>query len=1089
MQKKKLKKNIKKSITHSFGRFISIMLLMALGAFALVGLAVTGPDMRATGTTYFKKYNTADITILSDYGIDKSEEEYISKVSNIKEKEYLYLKDVVVKDTNTSFRIFSKPENISKYELVEGTLPEKDDEIAISNNNKEKYKIGDIIEFTEKENAQGKETLKRHEFKICGYINSSEIISDVNMGQTIAGTGELNGYAITNADNFDSDVYMMAKLVFADTQNLNPYSDEYNEKIRVHKEELENLLSEQQDIRMSSIKSEYQEKIDEGQSKLDQGKQELEDARTSLEDAKNKIENAKNEIAENEQKLANAQKQINEAESKIASNEKLLKQKQSEYNKGKQEVSTKTKEYETQKSNLEQKEKPYNESKNQLDAGFQEIATKKQQLELVKDKYGEEFYNQQLAILNATQTELENKSKELQSAKSQIDEAKAKLQSAKSQIDAANSKLNSGKQELDKGNKELQSAKTKLTNSKKEYNTSKQKLANAKTELASKEEEYNSKKAEFDEKEPEAQKEIEENEKKLQESKEDLESLATPTYSVDNRRELPGGDGYSVYETVSQIVDSLAKVFPVFLYFVAALVTLTTMTRFVSEERVNNGTLKSLGYDDKDIIKKFTIYGLTAGTTGTILGITLGHTLLPYIVYNAYKHGFTLPTIEMHFYLKITIISIIASWLSSVVPAFIVAKKDLQETTASLLQPKSPKAGSKILLERIKPIWNKLKFTQKVTARNLFRYKSRMFMTIFGVAGAASILFAGFSVQASISGINERQFKTIIKYNAIVALNDKLNESEKEEINKQLNSDEINSYAPLYYEEVSKIAGRKNDKQSIKLIVPEDKETFEKYITLLNRKTGEKIILTDNGVVISERLANLLKVSIGDTITFTDSNDKERTAKVDGICEMYAGHFIFMNTKEYENIYGKTYETNANLLLLKDTSLENTKIESAKFMNLSGVKGVVQNTTLYNQIDTIVNSLDKIMVVLIIVATMLAVVILYNLTNINVEERIRELCTIKVLGFYDKETTMYIYRETIILSTLGVGAGWLIGMALHYYILNVVPPDQIMFDPALWVGAFAIPAITVAIVTFVLKYYINRKLKNVDMLEALKSVD
>ena len=371
MQKKKLKKNIKKSITHSFGRFISIMLLMALGAFALVGLAVTGPDMRATGTTYFKKYNTADITILSDYGIDKSEEEYISKASNIKEKEYLYLKDVVVKDTNTSFRIFSKPENISKYELVEGTLPEKDDEIAISNNNKEKYKIGDIIEFTEKENAQGKETLKRHEFKICGYINSSEIISDVNMGQTTAGTGELNGYAITNADNFDSDVYMMAKLVFADTQNLNQYSDEYNEKIRVHKEELENLLSEQQNIRMSSIKSEYQEKIDEGQSKLDQGKQELEDARTSLEDAKNKIENAKNEIAENEQKLANAQKQINEAESKIASNEKLLKQKQSEYNKGKQEVSTKTKEYETQKSNLEQKEKPYNESKNKLDAGFQ----------------------------------------------------------------------------------------------------------------------------------------------------------------------------------------------------------------------------------------------------------------------------------------------------------------------------------------------------------------------------------------------------------------------------------------------------------------------------------------------------------------------------------------------------------------------------------------------------------------------------------------------------------------------------------------------------------------------------------------------
>lgn len=965
MHKRKLWKSIRKSITHSMGRFISIMLLMALGSFALVGLTVTGPDMRATGTTYFKELNSADLTILSDYGIDESERNAIEKASGIRQVEYLYLKDVVIKDTQTSVRILSKPSEISKYRIDEGNLPEQDDEIAIDRTYKDKYKIGDTISFTEKANTEGNETLKRHDYKITGFISSSEIISEINMGQTSAGTGELKGYAVVNSDNFDSSVYMMAKLTFTDTENLDPYSDEYNDKLQAHKEELTKLLDEQRNNRFLAIKSEYQEKIDDGQKELDDGKKELEDARTELNDAKTKIEEAKQEIADNEQKLQDAQKQISDAEKEITSNEKLLKQKQSEYNTALQEFNSKNAEY---------------------------------------------------------------------------------TQGAKE-------------------------------------------LANAKTELAEKENEYNEKLQEFNEKEPDAQKEIDENEEKLNDAKEKLEKLDAPTYSVDNRREISGGDGYSVYETVSEIVDSLAKVFPVFLYFVAALVTFTTMTRFVSEERINNGTLKSLGYQDKDVIQKFVVYGFIAGMTGTVLGITLGHTLLPHIVYNAYKHGFLLPPIELHFYVGITILAIILSLISSVLPAYAVAKGDLQETTASLLQPKAPKAGSKILLERITPIWKRMKFTQKVTARNIFRYKNRMFMTIFGVAGAASILFAGFSVKGSISKINEKQFENIIKYDMIVVQNDDLDEEAKTEFNNLLNSEEVKSYSSVYYEEVTKVAGKNNDTQSIKLIIPENDEDFNQYISLADRKSQEKIELQDDGIVISERLSKLLNISKGDEITFTDSSNKERTAKVSGICEMYAGHFIFMNTTEYKNAYQKDCESNAKLLLLNDSSTENTNSQAAKFMELSAVKGIVQNTTLYNQINTIVNSLNQIMIVLIIVASMLAVVILYNLTNINVAERIRELCTIKVLGFYDNEVTMYIYKETIFLSIIGVIVGWIIGILLHTYILVAVPPAEVMFDPKVTISSYIVPAVVIAFVTFVLKYYVNNRLKVVDMLEALKSVD
>ena len=649
--------------------------------------------------------------------------------------------------------------------------------------------------------------------------------------------------------------------------------------------------------------------------------------------------------------------------------------------------------------------------------------------------------------------------------------------------------LSSAKTQLDTGKASMQIAKKELSNARTEYNTNLKKIEDAKKELQDKESKYNEKLQEFQEKEPEALQEIEENETKLSDSQEKLDKLEHPTYSVNNRREIPGGEGYSIYETVSEIVDSLAKVFPIFLYFVAALVTLTTMTRFVNDERINSGTLKSLGYTNKDVIKKFTIYGLIAGMTGTVIGIILGHTLIPLIVYNAYSVGFTLPKIELHFHLGITVVTILLSLISSVLPARIVATKDLQESTASLLQPKAPKAGTKIFLEKIKPIWNKLKFTQKVTARNLFRYKKRMFMTIFGVAGAASILFAGFSVKHSISEINERQFEDIIKYDAIVVSNDDIEQKEQEELQNLLNSEEIKSYSSIYYEEISKETGKNNDKQNIKLIVPENTEQFNEYISLMNRKTEENINLSNDGVVISERLADLLNVKVGDSFSYTDSNDKEHDVTVSGICEMYAGHFMFMSQEEYTNVYGDNFKTNAKLLLLKNNSIKNTEEQVAKFMNLSAVKGVVQNTTLYNQINTIVESLDIIMLVLIIIAALLAIVILYNLTNINVSERIRELCTIKVLGFHNKETTMYIYRETIILSAIGIVVGWVIGILLHDYILTVVPPDEVMFNPTIWIGAYIIPLVTISIVSFVLKYYVNHKLKNVDMLEALKSVD
>lgn len=523
--------------------------------------------------------------------------------------------------------------------------------------------------------------------------------------------------------------------------------------------------------------------------------------------------------------------------------------------------------------------------------------------------------------------------------------------------------------------------------------------------------EYQSKLAEFNAQKPEAERKISEAERQITLAEEKIDNLTVPAYSVSGRREGLTSQGYCVYMVIEGIVAKLADIFPIFLYFVAALVTFSTMGRMVDEERTNSGTLKALGYGNADVMLKFTVYGFAASTLGTCIGVLAGHTLLPLIVAHAYSAGFTMPDIMLKFHPWITMAAFALAWISAVVPAWLAASKELREKPASLLLPKPPAKGSKILLEHFPPLWNRLNFTHKVTARNIFRYKTRMFMTIFGVCGAVSLL------------------------------------------------------------------------------ATDDAYNFNEYLTLRDRKTHQPQILVNNGAVISERLAEMLNVSVGDTFTVNDENGAQRTIKVAGISAMYIGHFIFMNAQCYEHVFGDQYSTNAYMVRLKDHSNANTERQGAKFMKLAAVRGVVQNTTQKNMVSTIVGSLNQIMEVLILVAVLLAVVILYDLTNLNVSERIRELSTIKVLGFHTSETTMYIYRETILLSLLGILAGYGFGEWLHRYIITEVPPDEVMFDPAISWIALAAPAIVVAVVLAVLGWIVYRQLETVDMLEALKSVE
>ena len=1010
MVKRILWKDIRQTLSGSIGRFVSIVCLMALGSFALVGLKVAGPDMQATGAEFYGRNNLADVTVVSTYGLSEDDKDVIGRADGVRGIEYGYFKDVVIKGTDSSMRVFSKPEYISTYDVVEGRMPKRQGEIVLDLNQRSAFAVGSTLDVTEKADISGSTVLRHHRFEVVGFVRASEIVSGLNMGQSTSGSGTLTSYAVAMPSEFDSEVTMIARIVYNDTEHLNYWTDDYRDRIQKHKDQLVKLLAGQPEARESSIREQQQEKIDQARQQVKDSEQQLDDARTQLELTKTMLDQAA--------AMLNKMERVGTTGAVYEQLKQRYETVLGQYNTSVQEYNERLEEY---NNGLQQ----YQDGVNQLEQGSQEY---------------------------------QNNADNLAQASNLIANKQAQLGQVASQ---AGSTAVDGAEQLIEGQRSIEKA----------------------------EEEYESKLAEFNSNKPKAEKKIAEAKTRIELAQEQADNLTDPAYSVSGRREGLTSQGYRVYMVIVNIIGKLANIFPIFLYFVAALVTFTTMGRMVDEERTNSGTLKALGYTNGDVMLKFTVYGFTASTIGTVIGVLAGHTVLPLIVEHAYSSGFTMPSIKLGFHPWVTLVSFLLAWMSAVVPTWIVASRELREKPAALLLSKPPAKGSKIFLERVTPIWNRLNFTRKVTARNIFRYKMRMFMTIFGVCGAVSLLTAGLGVQASIGQIGERQFDELIHYDLIAVEQSSTNSAQIDELKKALNKDSVSSSIAAHYEELSKTSGKNSDKQQITLLATDDAYNFGTYLTLRDRSSHEKRIMVNDGAIISERLSEMLHVSVGDSFSVTDAGGVERTVKVSGICEMYIGHFVFMNAQCYEKMFGTDYSENSYMVRLKDSSVANAERQGARLMKLSAVQSVVQNTTQKNMVSTIVESLNQIMEVLIIVAVMLAVVILYNLTNLNVSERIRELSTIKVLGFHTNETTMYIYRETMLLSGLGILAGYGFGAWLHGYIVTEVPPDEVMFDPALGWKAFVVPLLVVGVVLAVLGWVVYRRLKTVDMLAALKSVE
>ena len=672
------------------------------------------------------------------------------------------------------------------------------------------------------------------------------------------------------------------------------------------------------------------------------------------------------------------------------------------------------------------------------------------------------------AELDAGRKELRDAKKELDDAKTQLDDAPAQLADAKKELSDARKKLDDGwkdyydgEEQYADGVKELSDAYTELTDGERDYRKGLREYADGK--------------AEADEKIADAQEKITDARRKVA----DIDSCEWYIFS---RSYNPG---YTGFGQDADRMANLASVLPIIFFLVAALVCLTTMTRMVEEQRVQIGALKAIGYSRLAISWKYIGYGLLPSLAGGVLGLVIGYILFPKMIFTAYQIMYQMPDIELHAYTDISLFSVLAAVACTTVATLWACLATLRETPASLMRPRTPKAGKRVFLEYIKPLWKRMSFTYKVTARNLFRYQKRFWMTVIGIGGCTALIIAGFGMRSSLLFTMSRQYDELFHYSAQVTMADNVLTEERAAVEDFLASDSrIVNYIPCAASSATAITSSYSTTAYVEVM---ESDEIGKAVDLFDFKTGEPITMADDGVYIDQKLSELLKVSTGDTF-FLDG-DTRGDVTVAGVYEHYTGHFVYMTPAYYEQTFGVTDEANAYLLNFTSDDADTCNAVFEKLLDLSGV---VSTSRMRDTQDTYTHSMERVdfvVVIIILAAAALAMVVLFNLSNINITERQRELATIKLLGFYDGEVSAYVYRENIVLTLFGILLGCFMGHWLHIYLVRSTEIDLMMFGRQTAPSAYVYAAILTALFSLLVNVLAHFKMKKIDMVESLKSAE
>lgn len=1024
-----------REIRQSFGRYAAILAIVALGVGFFVGLMVVTPAMVRNGGRYLNSHDLYDLRLLSTLGFEKDSVDAFTGREDIKAVEGAVSSDFLAVDEGGKSRVLVAQtllEVQNQVELKAGRLPEAADEIVVDSSLFSKDDIGKTIQVSDENSEETADLFAYDVYTIVGVADASYYIN-YQRGSTTLGTGRVSGFVYMLPDGFDTNYY--TEIFVRLDQNDRIYSDVYKKKIEELKTWAEPIAEQEAQNRYDSLKADAQQKVDDAQKEL---RDQTADARTDLEEAKQKLTDGQKELADGKEQIVDAKKQLQQAKQTLA-------QKQTELNNGRAQLV---------------------DGRSQLEAGQAQLDSARAQL------------NAAIAAAQSAGSQAGAESGVSGSAAVSLAQQLAQLDAQQAALDAQRNQLESSEAELTAGEKQLAAAKRELSSREEQLNEQEQKLADAEKELADGQKEYEDGLQTLDEKTADAKEEIADAQKQIDEIQEpDVYVLGRDT-----------NIGYASYENDSTIVAGIAKVLPFFFFLVAALVCMTTMNRMVEEQRTQIGVLKALGYSEARIMGKYLFYAGSAAGIGSVIGFLIGSTIFPTVIWNAYKIMYHMGDYELMFDPGLAAASLAVALLCSVGVTWLTCRYELMSTAANLIRPKSPKSGRRVWLEHIPLLWNHMSFLAKVSVRNVFRYKQRFFMMVIGIGGCTALLVTGYGIKDTIADIADMQYEEVQLYDMSATLKEGYPAADTADFSELTGALSESSKDWMPFCEISMDLTGRSGVKTANVVIPQDTGAAQEYIRLRTEE-GEDISWPgEEEAVISAKLARKCGIRVGDTVTLRTEDGEKLKVKVAALSRNYIYNYVYISPETWKLDNGSDPVYKSIYIHASEGAQENREL-SEKLLACDVVSAVAVNADMLSQINKMMSSLDAVVLLVILCAGALAFIVIYNLTNINITERIREIATIKVLGFRPKETAAYVFRENVVLTALGTIVGLGAGICLHRFVIANIDVDMVTFQPRVLPFSFVKSILLTFVFMVIVDVVMYLKLERINMAESLKSVE
>lgn len=1065
--KSMMKRNTFREIKKSFGRYFAILAIVALGVAFFSGLKITQSVMVHSADVYLKDLQFYDYRLVSTLGFTEENVEALAEKEDVRAAEGAISAEVLYKDAGENERVIkmhSITEKVNKLKLVAGEMPQSADECVVDSALFSEDAIGSKLVLSENNTTDDLDKFAYKEYTITGLVQSPCYIQ-FERGNTSIGNGRISGFAYILKDGFAVDYDTEIYIKFDEDYDI--YSDEYDSYMDAKEADWEAYTKEQADIRYEKIVKDAQDELDEKKEELEEKRAEAE---AELESAKQQLTDGETEISDGKNQIASAKTELSAKASELQSGKDTLSSKAAELESASQQISG-------QESALAAKKAEYEQGLNAYLAAKQQVTDQRNSLEAAKAQLTENTpgYEEMLAQIEAGLTEVAGAEAELNAKNAELEAAAGQLSSAESQLAAAKQQIEDGKNALAAAEAELTDGENQLAAAKEQIEEKEDQLEAAETELADGLLQYQENQSEFDEQMQDADDQIADAQSKIDE-------IEKPeTYVLDRNTNV----GYVCLKNDSGVVKGIANVFPVFFFLVAALICMTTMNRMVEEQRTQIGVLKALGFSEGKIMGKYLFYSGSAAISGTLIGYVLGIHFFPLVIITAYGIVYKMGGIYYVSDLPLALVSLTVAVFCSVGTTWLSCHKELKEVAADLMRPKAPKAGKRVFLEHVPFIWKRLKFLQKVSVRNIVRYKKRFFMMVIGISGCTALLVMGFGVRDSVVAVADQQYEEIQLYDIGVTL--KAGKMPGEADLKSLDSAlEKENAAGMYAMEKTIDLVTDKGTKSIHMVAVENPDEVGDFISLHTKKQEPIAYPKEGEAVLSKKVAETYAVKKGDTILLRDSDNNEMHLKVTGICENHIYNYVYIAPESYEKQIGDVVFKNVYVRLPDASDIHEV---SAVLMKADGVTAVTVNSDMLSRISQMMSCMNYIVIIIIICAGALAFIVLYNLNNINITERVREIATIKVLGFYPKETASYVFRENMVLTAIGCGLGLILGKWFHRFVMGEIQIDMVSFNVQINAVSYLFSVLLTMGFAWIVNCMMTGKLERINMAESLKSID